>query len=148
MGFRNGAWATIWEKKMAKVEYYKDGKKESFKKPQIRISISKKNGDGTYKQTFNGWVDVAGEALEELAGVAIKEGEPLRKQLKSVDVENRCVTNRSDDSNAEATYTWYWTPIIWSFGKADDEEQNKKETVEPKPSAKVVEEDEDDDLPF
>lgn len=146
MGFRTGSWATIWEKKMTLVEYYtQDGKKESFKKPQVRISISKRKNDGTYKQTFNGWVDIGGEALNELKGVVIKEGEPLHKILKDIDVENRCVANAVD--GGEPTYTWYWTPTIWSFGKADEEEQNKKETVGPKPSAKVVEEDEDD-LPF
>ena len=72
MGFKNGAYAKVWD-----VEE-KDGRMSA------RISISKKNKDGGYDQTFSGFVRVHGDAV----GV-FRECKGGRVQLEEVDVTNR-----------------------------------------------------------
>lgn len=54
MGFRNGAYATVWEVRPTK----------SPKVNIARVSISKKNQNGEYDDVFSHWIKFAGKAKE------------------------------------------------------------------------------------
>lgn len=97
MGFRNNAFATVWEVKPRNERWTK-----------IRISISRKDQQtGDYETEFSGWVDVYGTIA---AAKAAKLKERDRIKLSSVDLTN--------SYNAEAKTT-YWNPKIFGFEMAD-----------------------------
>lgn len=96
MGFRNGAWAKIWDIKIA----------ENGKSASVKISISKKDEEtGTYKQTFGQFVRFAGDALKKVK--SLNAG--TRVKLVSVDVENKY------DKETKVT-TYYHT--VWDIQPA------------------------------
>ena len=97
MGFREGAFATVWQ-----VEQKND------RWTKIRINISRKNKDtDEYEQDFSGWVDVFGTAA---AAKAAKLKEKDRIKLGGVDVTN------SYDKEKKVTY---WNPKVFDFEMAD-----------------------------
>jgi len=91
MGFRNGAYATVWA-----IE------QDSDTHTKIRISIDRKNRDtGEYEQDFSGFVDCYGR---EAAVKAAKLSERDRIQIGSCDV--RSVYNK------EKQQTYYYFKIF------------------------------------
>lgn len=93
MGFRNGAYAKVWEVKDGNGNYV-----------DARISISRKKRDSDeYIREFSGWVRFAGEAAKQLTDESkIKIGE--------CDVTNRY------DQEKKVTYTNY---VVFSYEFAD-----------------------------
>ena len=97
MGFREGAFATVWQ-----VEQKND------RWTKLRINISRKNKDtDEYEQDFSGWGDVFGTAA---AAKAAKLKEKDRIKLGGVDVTN------SYDKDKKVTY---WNPKVFDFEMAD-----------------------------
>ena len=97
MGFRNNAYATVWEI---------DRVSDTFVK--ARISIDKKNKEtGEYETDFGGWVQFSGSAACNAAAKL-----QARDRIKLGDVD---VTNKYDKERAK-TYTNF---KIWSFELQD-----------------------------
>ena len=96
MGFRKGAWATVFD--------VRDGK-GNFK--SVRIAISRKNKDGEYENDFSGYVTFFGTA----AAKADRLKERDRIQLGDVDVGNFY------DKEKNTTYTNY---KVFDFDFADE----------------------------
>ena len=95
MGFRTGAYATIWEVKPKE------------RSTQVRLSVSKKNKEtGKYEQDFSGYV--------LFVGTAHKEAENLQKgdRVKIGD----CDVTTKYDAKKNMTYTNY---TVFSCEKAD-----------------------------
>lgn len=97
MGFRNGAYATVWEVR----------KEEDRNYSSARISISRKNKDTQeYETEFSAWVRMIGQAndlaqnLEERARIKIGE----------------CDVRNSYDKEKNVTYTNY---AVFSIEMAD-----------------------------
>ena len=98
MGFRQGAFATVWQV---------ESKNPSWTK--VRLNISRKNKETEkYEQDFSGWVDFFGTAT---AAKAARLKERDRIKLLSVDVTN--------NYNKENKVT-YWNPKVFEFEMADD----------------------------
>lgn len=88
MGFRNGAFATVWEVKP-----------KTPNVTSVRVSVSKKNRDtGEYEQSFSGFVSFIGK---ETASAAAGLHEKQRIKLGECDVTT------SYDSQKKITYTNY-----------------------------------------
>lgn len=142
MGFRNGAYARIWEKSTQEITY---GAGKKFTKYMVRLSISKKGNDDKYYQQFSGFAELKGDALEELRGVKIPSSGGLTVKLGDVDLEN--------SYNQESGVT-YWMPIIWSFDHSEQENHQTERTASKQkrvqePTFVAVEDDiDEDDLPF
>lgn len=126
MGFRNGAYATVWGEVKSVSDFC----------TQARISISKKNKQtGEYEQDFGGFVRFVGTATSKKA-LSLKERSRIK--LGEVDVSNRY------DKDKNTTYTNF---TVFSFEVPGEE---KKEDA-PKPTqTKSVDsgEVEADDYPF
>jgi len=75
MGFRNGAYAKIWE-----VKPNPTGKSTS-----VRLSVSRKVGDGQYEDDFSGYASFIATANDRAAG--LKKGDRIK--LGDVDVSSR-----------------------------------------------------------
>lgn len=103
MGFRTGAYATIWEAP----------KPVSETLSKARISISKKNRQtGEYETSFSGYVAFCGTAaVNKASKLQVKD----RIKLVDVDVENKY------DNVARKEY---WNARIWSFEEVNDEPQS------------------------
>lgn len=98
MGFRNGAYATIWEVKEGKGNY-----------ADVRISISKKNKQtNEYENDFNGFVRFIGDAGKKVQSYKEKD----RVKLGDCDVTNHY------DKEKKVTYT---NCVVFSF---EDPESN------------------------
>lgn len=129
MGFRQGAYATIWEVKPISDTLTKG-----------RISISRKNKQtNEYETDFSGFVSFAGTAAANKA-IRLKEKEHIR--LKDVDVSTKYVREKN------VTYTNF---TIFSFETQDeinndDGGHSRSEFFEPQPS--VDDGEVGDDLPF
>ncbi len=126
MGFRNNAYAKIWEKE----------DKGSYS--VVSLSISHKTKDGDYVVDFNDrFVRFYGPAAEALK--AVKEGD--RIQLKSVDVTNHY------DKEAKKQYVNY---IVYGFDVPGEYKpnQNKKHTQSGTANIQGDAVDSVDDLPF
>lgn len=95
MGFRNGAYATVWETKLGNGNW-----------TDVRLSISRKNKDGEYETDFSGFVRFIGDAH---AGAAYL-GEKSRIKIGECDVTNRY------DKEKKVTYTNF---AVFSFEDAD-----------------------------
>ena len=70
MGFRNEAYAKIWEVKP----------NTSGRSTSVRLSISKKVGDGQYEDDFTGWVTFIATANDRAAGLKF-HAHPIRPRL-------------------------------------------------------------------
>ena len=95
MGFRNGAYATVWETKPGKGNW-----------TDVKLSTSRKNRDGDYETDFSGYVRFIGDAHKEAEYLA----EKTRIKLGECDVTN------SYDKEKKVTYTNY---AVFSFEYAD-----------------------------
>lgn len=84
MGFRTGAYATVWETR------------ERNGRAEARLSITRKQQDGTYVQDWSDWVSLFSSAKDLL-------GAPARARIKLGDVD---VSNRYDKEK-KVTYTNY-----------------------------------------
>ena len=99
MGFRNGAFATVWDKKQVS--------------PMLRISISKKNKEtGKYDQDFSGFVAVVGR---EAAAEANKLKPKDRIKLGDCDVTTKY------DKAKNITYTNF---TVFGFTNASSNGRN------------------------
>lgn len=95
MGFRNGAYATVWETKPGNGNW-----------TDVRLSISRKNRDGEYETDFSGFVRFIGDAHTGAAHL----GEKSRIKIGECDVTNRY------DKEKKVTYTNF---AVFSFEDAD-----------------------------
>lgn len=122
MGFRNGAFAKIWE-----VTPMSDSS------TKLRMSISRKNKQtGEYEQDFSGFVLAIG-ATAAKAAAALKEGDRIK--LGDVDVSTKY------DKEKKVTYTNF---KIFSF----EVEENTRSTAVDVVSTVDDGEINDDRLPF
>ena len=122
MGFRTGAYATIWEVKEGKGNY-----------SDVRLSISKKDKEGTYQTDFSGFVRFIADAHKKAEGLKEKD----RIKLGDCDVTNRY------NKEKNVTYTNY---ALFTFDYADDAQASSPAQ---KPSDGNFEDPADDDsLPF
>lgn len=146
MGFREGAFATVWEIKATG---------DSFSK--VRVSTSRKDKKTEeYVTDFNGFVSLIGEANKKLSLIedALEQGERCRIKLGACDVSNRY------DKDAEREYTNF---TLFDFEIAGDHASTEKEkpaksSKKTKPTTKKTkaappldpdeEETGDEDLPF
>lgn len=102
MGFRNGAYATVW-----KIE-----KKDKFTK--IQLSTSKKNKDtNEYSTDFSGFVNFIGNAHTDAASLSERDRIQIRE----------CEVTTSYDKEKDKKYTNY---AVFSFVPAE----TAKETEE------------------
>ncbi len=143
MGFRNGAYARIWEKSTQNITY---GAGKSFTKYMVRLSISRKGNDDKFYQQFSGFCELKGDALEEMKGVKIPSSGGLPVRLGNVDLDN------SYDAENGVTY---WYPIIWSFDHSEEEASraNERPAKKGKTASQQVYNDnfaevDDEELPF
>lgn len=98
MGFRTGAYATVWEVR---------GISDTM--TRCRVSISKKNKTtGQYEQDFGGYITFIGSAA---ANKALKLKEKDRIKLGDVDVDNKYVKEK------DITYTNF---KVFSFDGPDE----------------------------
>jgi len=127
MGFRQGAYATVWE-----VEALSDVNTKG------RISISRKNKQtGEYETDFSGFVNFIGTAAAKKAA-CLKE----KDRIKLGDVD---LTTKYD---AEKKITYY-NPKIFSFDTQDELDGKSTQTTEPAPKKPVDDGEVDDSrLPF
>lgn len=123
MGFRPGAYATVWSVEPVSETYTK-----------IRISINRKiKGTDDYEQDFSGFVACVGTAAARKAAL-LKE----RDKIKLGD------TDLSTKYDKEKKIT-YWNPKLFSF---EVQEQNSQPDItDPQPTVDEGEP-EEDGLPF
>lgn len=122
MGFRNGAYATVWEINPVSDTFVK-----------ARISIDRKNRDtGEYETDFSGWVQFNGTAA---CNSAVKLHERDRIKLGDVDVSNKY------DKEKKQTYTNF---KIWSFELQNNAPHNDAN----EPQRSVDDGEVDDKLPY
>lgn len=95
MGFRNGAYATVWETKPGNGNW-----------TDVRLSISRKNRDGEYETDFSGFIRFIGDAHTGASYL----GEKSRIKIGECDVTNRY------DKEKKVTYTNF---AVFSFEDAD-----------------------------
>lgn len=156
MGFRDGAFATVWEIT-----------ESAEKSTRIRLSTSRKNkSTGEYETDFNGFARLVGSAHKMADELDDRIGDSSRCRIK---IGNCDVTNRYDKEK-EKEYTNF---TIFSFEFVDESTDSKKKESAPakkaapknKPAKKKsssalsdnddeedtvdgIAEDDDDDLPF
>lgn len=127
MGFKQGAYCTVWETKPV-----------SDAITQARISISKKNKQtDEYETDFSGYVSFIGTASAKKASL-LKEKDRIR--LGEVDVSN------TYNKEKKVTYTNF---KVFSFQSPDELQSGSSSSDEPAPS-KAVDDGEPDGsrLPF
>lgn len=123
MGFRTGAYATVW-----------DVLPKSDKVTQIRISTSKKpRGSDEYVQDFSGYCSCVGAELAKKASL-LKKGDRIK--LGDIDV------NTTYESQTKKVYTNY---TIFSFEKPGEEKV--EESYDPVVTS-VEDGDPDEGIPF
>lgn len=111
MGFRNGAYATIWEVKQGKGNY-----------TDVRLSISKKNKQTEqYETDFSGFVRFIGTAHQKASSLKEKD------RIKLGDCE---VTN-SYDKEKKVTYTNF---AVFSFEDTNGSNSSASSNSQSKPS--------------
>lgn len=125
MGFRNGAYATIWEVKKGKGNY-----------SDVRLSTSKKDkSTGQYVQDFAGFVRFVGTAHEQAARLNEKD------RIKIGDCE---VTNQYDREK-KITYTNY---AVFSFEPASGNTKEGAAKPQSKDFSNMSSTMDDEELPF
>lgn len=122
MGFRTGAYATVWEV----IPLFNTNTK-------VRVSISRKDKDGNYVDDFSGYIEFIGSAV---AQNALKLKEKDRIKLDAVDV--------STQYDKEKNRTYYHFKCF-KYDKVDNTKQD--DNIEPQPEVDSGEL-EDSRLPF
>lgn len=145
MGFREGAYATVWE-------FRKDDRSTT-----IRISTSRKDKQtDEYITDFSGFVRLIGSAKEksgQIEKAVVGKGEHYRIRLGACDVTNRY------DKESGITYTNYalfdFEPADGSASNPEPEKTEKPAKKKPAKRAPVLDDDDDeeddeddDDVPF
>lgn len=103
MGYKNGAFCTVWNNKETKTVV------QLFEKyAEVTISTSKKKPNGQYETDFNGKVRFIGRAFEKIRTLALTE----KDRLKLLEVE----TTNSYDKAKQRLYTNH---ICWDFEPAE-----------------------------
>lgn len=128
MGFRSGAYATIWN-----VE-------DKGKYTRVNLSISKKNREtDTYETDFSGFVNFVGKAHDAAASNSLKE----RDRIKIGECDVTTTYNR-DTKTSTTRYA------IFSFEKMDNADRKSNIKASNTKKDDVVDDDDDmnDDLPF
>ena len=130
MGFRNEAYATLWEVR-------------STKNPKImsgRLTVSRKKPDGTWDDEFNQWVKFIGKAREKAEDI---DG---RTRIKILE----CDTRAPYDMEAKAT-KWYEF-IIFDFETMDGNANTGSKPSTKAPAKKTAFEydgdSDEEDVPF
>lgn len=127
MGFRQGAYAKVWQIKT-------DGK---F--PRIQISVSRKEKDSdppVYTKEFSGWATLFGEAAKNVD--CISDGDTIKI--------NSCDVSTWYDKEREVEYVNY---KIFEFELIGNKVESKEDKVDKNEEENVNSKDEDDDdLPF
>ena len=103
MGFRNEVYAKVWEVKP----------NQSGRSTSVRLSISKKVGDGQYEDDFSGWVTFIATANDRAAG--LKSGD----RIKLGDVG---VSSKYNRDKRESSYSFK----VFSFEMADGTQRAAK----------------------
>jgi hypothetical protein len=103
MGFRNGAYAKVWEVKP----------NPSGKSTNVRLSVSRKVGDGQYEDDFSGYVSFIATANDRAAG--LKKGDRIK--LGDVDV-----SSKYNQDKRERTFSFK----VFSFEPADGQQGSAK----------------------
>lgn len=127
MGFRTGAYATVWEIKQGNGNY-----------TDVRISTSKKDrGTDKYVTDFSGYVRLVGEAHQSASNLQEKD------RIKIGDCE---VTNNynKEKNTTYVNYAIFGYEDVSSIG--DSTSGTKNEST--KATAVSAESNDDDDLPF
>ena len=116
MGFRNGAWATVWEVKNGAGNY-----------TDVRLSTSKKNKQtDQYETDFSGFVRLVGEAHTNAAALHEKS----RIKIGDCDVTNRYSKEKQE------TYTNF---VVFSFENMTENGQNtQKNDQKPESNASFM----------
>lgn len=97
MGFREGAWATVWEVK----------KNPSGKSYNVNMSTSRKNKDtDEYETDWSGFAMFAGDAAKKAATLKARD----RIKLNGCEVTTRYVKEKNEK------YTNY---TVWDFDMSD-----------------------------
>ena len=127
MGFKNGAYATVW------------GIEDKGKTTSVRLSISKKNSKtNEYETDFSGFCRFIGEAHKNAYTLKVKD----RIRLNECEVTTLFVK----DTGRE-----YVTYKVFSFEKTEPNNKNSQSNVQQKPSYSQVREENDIDaneVPF
>jgi hypothetical protein len=128
MGFRTGAYATIWS-----VE-------DKGKYSNVKLTTSKKNKDGTYQTDFSGFVRFIGTAHENAP--SLKEKDHIK--IGDIDV------TQTYDKESQKTYTGF---ALFSYEMSEPAGNKvtapaKKTEATKKATAKQSDPDSDEDLPF
>ncbi len=122
MGFREGAWATVWEI---------TDERDNFAK--VRMSTSRKDKKTEeYVTDFSGFVSLVGEAFKRLDEIVaeLENNERCRIRLGACDVTNRY------DKEREREYTNF-TLFGFKFpDEEDNESDGEKKTGGKKPAKK------------
>lgn len=127
MGFRSGAYCTVWEVNPI-----------SDVNTKARISISRKSRQtGEYETDFSGFVYFIGTAAAKKAA-CLKEKDRIK--LGDVDLSNKY------DSEKKVTY---YNPKIFSFETQEEYEGTVQQSEEPSPKKPVDDGEVDEErLPF
>ncbi len=120
MGFASRKYAKIWEIKTHE------------KYNEIKISTSKKDGDGGFEQDFSGFARFLGKAFEKSKSLKGNE------TIKLLEVE----TTNKYDKERETLYTNY---IVWDFELAQKDGASKQNDNNNPPPMQPID---DTDLPF
>jgi hypothetical protein len=118
MGFRNEAYAKVWEVRP----------NQSGRSTSVRLSISKKVGDGQYEDDFSGWVTFIATANDRAGG--LKSGDRIK--LGDTDVSSKYNRDKK-----ESAYSFK----VFSFEPAEGARNT------PKKKGSTLDAVEDGDLP-
>lgn len=110
MGFKKGAWATVWDTKPS----------STGKSTAVRLSTRKKVADGEYKQDFGRYCLFVGDANTKAS--ALKEKD--RICIGDCEVTNDYIA----DENREV-----YTFLIYDFDISEDNNSNTNKTSSKKP---------------
>lgn len=125
MGFRNGAFASVWSVEPGKGNFSK-----------VRLSISRKNRDGKYEQDFAGFCTFVSQAHAKAA--RLKEKDRIR--LGDVDVSN------SYDKDKKKEYVNF---KVFDFDMADEANASAKAANHGQVSSNPIEgENDEGESPF
>lgn len=124
MGFRTGAYATVWETKEGNGNW-----------TDVRLSISRKNREGDYETDFSGFVRFIGEASTKAQNL----GDRARIKIGECDVTNRY------DKEKGVTYTNF---AVFNFEEADGNSEASSGIVTTAEGFIDIPDGIDDELPF